>query len=97
MYRRHSWWEQPPPTRTLEWQSDLELVKKKTQILEEAHANKVHMDSLVKYHLGEKPPQVTFLTNYVILITHKESSRKIGVRAIHKLKISGETAQSGKI
>ena len=38
--------------------SDLELEKKKTDILNEAYGNKSHMNKLVKYHLGEHPPQV---------------------------------------
>ncbi|XP_075254681.1 uncharacterized protein LOC142346068 [Convolutriloba macropyga] len=62
LYRSHSWWARPnEKSRELEYQSDLELVKKKTSILQEAHENKKHMNKIIKYHLGEEPPQVASL------------------------------------
>ena len=44
--------------REPEYTTDLELVKKKTSILDEAYENKKHMNKLVKYHISEDVPQV---------------------------------------
>ena len=56
-----SWWEGKQEVRKLEYLSDLELVKKKTAILDDAFDNKKHMNKLIKYHIREHAPQVASL------------------------------------